>query len=48
MNDQITTPTTDEDDFAVCVECGAEDVFFLPHTDECTRTGDIIVKAAPE
>ena len=37
-----------ENDYAVCLECGAEDVWFRPHNEGCTEAGDIIVKAAPE
>lgn len=37
-----------ENDYAVCLECGAEDVWFRPHNEGCTEAGDIIVKSAPE
>jgi hypothetical protein len=46
--DSLMHPESDAgDDYAVCLECGAEDVWFIPHNEGCTEAGDIIVKAAP-
>lgn len=44
----LASPDAPDADFAVCLECGAEDVLFLPHNADCTEAGDIVVKAAPQ
>jgi hypothetical protein len=43
-----TTEVSQVEDYAVCLECGAEDVFFSSHNAGCTEAGDIITKQAPE
>lgn len=44
----MTTTTETENDYAVCLECEAEDVWFRSHNEGCTEAGDIVVKPAPE